>query len=301
MRYRFLVLLLFILNQLASQPSALADSFFIAAGGNHDWGPTNGGGFLEGEQHAVGASSTLADAFGSANVSAFAGHGLLAGKINGFVSARGGETRFFNPNVTAVSHGFDVEFLDFDGPEATVQTRAHFNMHGALSMVTTHVGADPYSVDGIGIGRVLFEATVNFTKTSMLLEIRPDDQFTVVKNEFENVIPTYANGQLTFVGGENAQTPLIEVPTNTPVPTIFRLELGFAHLSNGFPGISEFNSDFGSTFSWATTRPVFDLPAGYTVNGFGIVDNQFDIPEPATGALALLSALALAGLMRRRV
>jgi hypothetical protein len=273
-------------SQLPSRPSALADSFFIHAGGDHDWGPSSGG-ISESSQHPVGDSSTMIDGFGHANVSAVATYGLVGGSIDGAVFAPALQTRRFNPNVTAVAHGFDVEHLNFTGPAAMVQTRAHFNMHGALSFLTHHTGPDPYAGN---LGRVVFEHTLNFTKTRMELRIQPDNQFSVFENQFENVFPTFVNGQLFFVGGANASTPLIEVPTNVPVPTIFRLELSYNHLSNGFGGTSNFNSDFSSTFSWATGRPVFDLPDGYTVNGFGIEDNFFVIPEPACWVLLLLAA-----------
>jgi hypothetical protein len=46
---------------------------------------------------------------------------------------------------------------------------------------------------------------------------------------------------------------------------------------------AEANSNFGGTLTFATDRPVFDLPAGYTANSVdgGIVNNVFVAPEPA--------------------
>jgi hypothetical protein len=114
------------------------------------------------------------------------------------------------------------------------------------------------------------------------------------------VFPTYEDGILNFVtiGGDKARTPLIEVPVNVFVPTIFTLELKFNHVTNGLSGFSNFSSDFSNSFSWATGRPVFDLPDGYTVNGFGIEDNVFVIPEPTSWVLVLFASACLCA--RRR-
>ena len=76
--------------------------------------------------------------------------------------------------------------------------------------------------------------------------------------------------------------------------------LSFDYLSSGFPGQSFFVGQFNDTFSYATTGPVFNLPAGYTVNGDGIVDNRFvggdpatSVPEPAGILLVALALLVL--------
>ena len=60
--------------------------------------------------------------------------------------------------------------------------------------------------------------------------------------------------------------------------------------------------EFGNTFSFATNGPVFDLPAGVTVNGGGIVNNIFGSPVPLPGTLPLLGSglLGLAAFRLRR-
>jgi hypothetical protein len=93
-------------------------------------------------------------------------------------------------------------------------------------------------------------------------------------------------------------TDLITGPTGVDVPATISMSLKFTHYQSGFPGQSIFSGDFGHTFSWATGRPVFDLPPGYTVNGMGIVDNRYVVPEPASGCAALF--MALVGLFCRR-
>jgi hypothetical protein len=66
--------------------------------------------------------------------------------------------------------------------------------------------------------------------------------------------------------------------------------------------ILDANADFGSTLSFVTDGPVFNLGAGLTANSAeaGIEDNRFvAAPEPA-GLACLLPALLLAGLRARK-
>ena len=62
-------------------------------------------------------------------------------------------------------------------------------------------------------------------------------------------------------------------------------------------------SDFSSTLTFDRSGPVFNVPAGYTVNSVsaGVIDNRFIVPDPTTLAM-LLAALPVAylGYWRRR-
>lgn len=59
-------------------------------------------------------------------------------------------------------------------------------------------------------------------------------------------------------------------------------------------------SEFSSTVSFPTSGPIFDLPAGYTLNSVsaGIVNNQL-VPEPGAVALLVASAVGLRAARRR--
>jgi hypothetical protein len=76
------------------------------------------------------------------------------------------------------------------------------------------------------------------------------------------------------------------------------LEIGFVIAIGGEQwstlGLGSLTADFGHTLSFPKDRPVFELPPGFTANSaaFGIVDNQYVVPEPAT---AMLLGLAVIG------
>lgn len=103
-----------------------------------------------------------------------------------------------------------------------------------------------------------------------------------------------------FTGNSVVTTGSFSVPLNTP----FTLQLEISTklesiIQGGVTGSATASSGFYNSLSFATTQPVFDLPAGYTAHSTdgGIVNNGY-IPEPGTFALLLLAAPAT--LLRRR-
>lgn len=97
------------------------------------------------------------------------------------------------------------------------------------------------------------------------------------------------------------QTGLLEVPVNQP----FTINLDLNVTTRVSGPVNRYlllaaNSDFSHTLSFATDRPVLDLPAGYALNSAdaGIVNNLYSLPVPEPGSLALL-ALGTAALLRR--
>ena len=101
-----------------------------------------------------------------------------------------------------------------------------------------------------------------------------------------------------FTGHNVVTTNAITLPVNTPVTIMFDLSLSCsAGMYNDTGGNALCAANFGNTISFATDRPVFNLPAGYSVNSAsaGISGNAIVAPEPAS-----LTLLAAAALLRRR-
>lgn len=95
----------------------------------------------------------------------------------------------------------------------------------------------------------------------------------------------FSNGLLTtFDGDDVIESAQIMVPANTPV----ELEVQLTASTNtslfwALSGDSSALADFSHTVTLATDRPVFNVPAGYTVNSAQarIVNNTFALPCPA--------------------
>jgi hypothetical protein len=109
-----------------------------------------------------------------------------------------------------------------------------------------------------------------------------------------------STGLLTnFTGNLDFLSSFVSVPTNQPFEVIMTLqtEAGVNGPTN-HGVILDANSNFSSTFSFATDRPVFDFQtAGYNANSVdaNIVNNRFTlVPEP-TALPILLPALMLVG------
>jgi len=116
---------------------------------------------------------------------------------------------------------------------------------------------------------------------------------------------------LALIGDTDVDIDLVSgdffnIPLNRPVSVGIRLGTHAYLVSDGSGLPSTGRAEFGSTLTFDADGPVFILPAGYTVNGPGVVDNRwvatprFDVPEPGGLALAGLALAALAGKRRPR-
>lgn len=102
-----------------------------------------------------------------------------------------------------------------------------------------------------------------------------------------------------FTGSQDVTSPAFTVPVNTPFT--IELQLYVTASVDGWENDTWdqiANADFGDTLTFATDVPVFNLPAGYTINSTeaGIQNNTYVAPEPATVAIFF----AASALMFRR-
>jgi hypothetical protein len=133
--------------------------------------------------------------------------------------------------------------------------------------------------------------------------------------------PTSQDSSATGVfTGDSVPTGFTSAVTSLPVGTFFTVSLqlttdagaGYSAsatiLGNDTTDVElQAINDFSSTFTFPTSGPVFNLPAGYTVNSVSadIVNNQYlggapaSVPEPGTSVL-LGSGVLLAAFLRRR-
>jgi hypothetical protein len=97
-----------------------------------------------------------------------------------------------------------------------------------------------------------------------------------------NQAPSGEGSLASFTGNNVITSPTFSAPVNTP----FSIELQLSAVSSvqgweNEPWDLIANTDFGDTLTFATDRPVFNLPAGYTVasNDANIHGNSYTVPE----------------------
>ena len=124
---------------------------------------------------------------------------------------------------------------------------------------------------------------------------------------YNNGIPSAPSdtGMLVgFNGDMNLKTKVFTLPVNTLIPMALYLTAAssvWVDFADSFRTSSY--SDFGGTLTFATDRPVFDLPLGYSVDSAeaGVVDNMFAAPVPLPSAVWLFGSglLGLFGMKKR--
>jgi hypothetical protein len=256
------------------------DEYRISAGGNLDWGPASGG-FNVVSATPVDQQTVLADSFGSAPARAFADFGIVGAQHEGSFTAPALQTRRFDPQVAASAQGFVI----FSGPGPSVNASMNVAINGTL----THPAS---AAMGPAFSGVRITATLH--SRSEFFDAQIFNGVPSVNQNDMGLTVTPAAPSISVSG--TGQTGIVNVPTGVPVWVQFILNLSTIHLSNGFAGSSMWDNDFASTVSFGATA--FNLPAGYTANGFGVVDNVFVIPEPSSAALLLLAAPAIALMFR---
>lgn len=283
--HRFSVIAFLVVLPIGVGQAYAADFYSVSAGGDLDWHPDSGGFGASGFGPVSAGPVEMFDGFGSANVSARAAEGLAGGSIQGHFSVLFPSSRRFNPKVRA----FASSEIVFDGDTPTVQASVNLNMNGGMTLnlqpATFFVAARGSVSMGFQIVNQLYSFSSGVDMNGQTIPINHFTGLNVAASQFT-----------LFVGGRGT-SPTFTVPTGVPVQVSFTLETSFGLYTD--LGQSFFNSNFNNTMSFATRGPVFNLPPGYTVNGFGIVDNRFGVPEPSTGLWALLM-LGAVRLRRRR-
>ena len=177
---------------------------------------------------------------------------------------------------------------------APVQTAINFHMSGQQILGTHSPGPGHYSG--------------NLANVSLTVQAGNNSAGGVYNQSARNGViqPVDERDMMVgFSGNDDLQTPLFTLPVNTPFTMFVQLVTSVQvnlDYREGF--IVSSLSDFGSTLRFATDRPVFDLPAGYSVNSAeaGLINNTFTtpVPEPGSAVLAALGLLTVCGWTRRR-
>lgn len=275
---------------MLSAADARADTYTIDAGGNQDWAPTSGGFLQESAFPPVANAGTMSDSSGSASVLAVSDAGSIRAMLSGNHTAAPLFTARFAPHVLASASGT----ITFSGPAGIVVTRPNFHVSGQI----THPDTTAYDLEETNM---FFTFSMETVVSDRIFGASVKNGAPAVDVNQFNGFNISTSGSTFSIGGTGTTQIDLNVPVGVPINTRFALGLRNQLLSNGLAGSSSFSADFGSTASWATTGPVFNLPEGYTVNGFGIVDNHFvGIPEPTSIVLCIFGVLSVGVLRDRR-
>jgi hypothetical protein len=201
-----------------------------------------------------------------------------------------------------------VDDLVFSGPEPTVSTRLRLALDGTLDTDAANVDADANVSANASVtvaGNVCDAsgaALHGFDGAYGLLSLHNADDApagTVQPNAgilAELALPA------TLVTGP------FEVPTGAPLQLELWMTLASGALvgktsggSDAPTGSAVATADFGETLRLPDPGPVFELPAGFTVNSAqaAIANNRLPEPAAAAGAAAAIAALLARARLRR--
>jgi hypothetical protein len=130
----------------------------------------------------------------------------------------------------------------------------------------------------------------------------------VGSGQFSNTIQNGVTSSATtgilngFTGSGVISSQTFNVPVNTPFSLQLSLSAGAGAVGkNDQIFYLESTTDFSNTLTFATDRPVFTLPVGYTINSMeaGILNNAVAVPEPSVLLLGL-AAIPLLEIVRRK-
>jgi hypothetical protein len=180
------------------------------------------------------------------------------------------------------------------GGAATVPIALHLDLSGALSG-SGSLNSPPelvWPASASGTATVAVGVTASGIGLST---------FAGTRSYSENSFGEVSAGSTGLLAeGDLLTTPVFAVGVGTPFSLHVTLSVSAGASTNITHGNADAAASFGHTLRFASGRPVFDLPEGYTVDApsAGIVDNTFVVPEPSTLALTLVGCALLASLRR---
>jgi hypothetical protein len=178
---------------------------------------------------------------------------------------------------------------------APVRTRISALFEGALSTNTIFGGSPRPELAELGS-----YASATITLKANGQSILPDSLISL-DHQFDYSKADAFGALSGFAGRKVVSSDVFTVIPNKPFSVQFGIStLASVAYNSVTAGSMRAGADFANTYSFATDRPVFELPAGYTMNSVSghIVDNRFTpVPEPTSMAALGLGAAAL---LRRR-
>lgn len=261
--------------------------------------------------------SGIASATGAAEASA------------GQLSARGsGALSVLTPGLGGTQHGgtgearFTLDDIVISGPEGTVSTFLNLTVNGGMSGTVNTVTGPGYFLGAVGRS-----TSVQLSGGFFALAHTPFAGSVIASGQVGNCGPTGCTETNSFVASGlfdgftgddmnlNLSLPVFVAQVGAPFTLDMRLIAGgsASYIIQGttagdFSLSADGSSDFSHTVSFPTAGPVFNLPAGYTVNSVSglIVNNQWtgggvtSVPEPVSLALLGIGLAGLAASRRRK-
>jgi hypothetical protein len=261
---------------LAGGSAQASDSYRIVAGGDQNWGPQSGA-LDQTDSTKVEATGTMRDnsnAVGTVDYHMQAGPGIARVSMDGSVTVPSGLAYPFNPSVQSIA----TTELTVDGPTSEVNTSLNLHVDGVIKS-TVCPGGPP-----CGTLSVFVNAPTGTTAGATAeFNARGETRVNDLGLAFDPVPGGYrVHGDVT--------SREFGLRTGTPNPIGIVLNLGGRF--GGNPGGESFGGsvdDPGQRMqvSFATSGPVLNVPAGYTVTGSGVVDNHWTDPFAGNGDLVI--------------